>query len=582
MRVICEPDELDLFNLHREILHPSAFNQLEDNWPGLMRRTLLGMMPAEELGKKLHGSFGRPSKELYSMAGLIFLMETFNWTHQEAVEHYTFDTRVHYALNLPPNRQYVCVRTLESYLKQFRESELAQRVFEEVTAALIETLNLKVEKQRLDSTHIYSNMAQMGRTRLMARVVRNLLNALGKRFPQTLEMLDPALHARYAQSDGQLFGIGRGRKAPEELGRLRGDIAKDMHALITCFENDEAVTALEPYQALVRVFSEQCVLDGETVEVVKKPGSNCLQNPSDPDATYDGHKGPGYQVQIAETFDENNNVNLVTAVIPETACAHDSDAVVPVLNELEEAERLPEMMVADTLYGSDENVLESEARGVELIAPVPGKKPEEAEDGKQAGFEAADFEMHPETHTIERCPAGHAPEFSRYNQDTQEGVAIFDAASCAACPMHTQCPAGTSKTGDRIDYGGKRGRIEARRKKQESEAFKTVYRKRSGIEGTMSALKRRCGLGRLRVRGKTAVYTSIVLKTAGYNMLQAVRALKKRKTRPIGTNPAPPALPAAPFSPQYAHFRLIQDLLASQFRQSSACLGNTPLAGVAA
>lgn len=578
MRTIHEPGVPELFNPYEPMLHPSAFNEMEDSWPGLMRRTLLGMMPAEELGKKLHGSFGRPSKEIYSMAGLIFLMETFNWTHQEAAERYTFDTRVQYALNLPAYCQYVCVRTLEDYLKQFRESELAQRVFEEVTAALLERLNLKIKKQRLDSTHVYSNMAQMGRTRLMARVVRNLLDALDKRFPQTLETLDETLRARYAQSDGQLFGIGRGRKAAEELSRLRGDIAKDMHALITCFENDEAVTALRPYQALVRVFSEQCILDGETVEVVKNPGSTCLQNPSDPDATYDGHKGPGYQAQIAETFDEENDVNLVTAVIPETACAHDSDAVAPVLNALEQANRLPEIMVADTSYGSDENVLKSEARGVDLIAPVPGKKPEKADEGKQARFEAADFEMHPETHTIERCPAGHAPEFSRYNQDTQQGVAIFDAACCAACPMHAQCPAGASKTGDRVDYGGKRGRIEARRKKQESEAFRAVYRKRSGIEGTMSALKRRCGLGRLRVRGKTAVFSSIALKTAGYNMLQAVRALKKRKHRTVGGNPTQSAPCTPRFAPQHPHFRLIQDFLRAQLRQSPSSHGEIPLA----
>ena len=30
--------------------------------------------------------------------------------------------------------------------------------------------------------------------------------------------------------------------------------------------------------------------------------SDALQNPSDPDASYSGHKGPGYQVQVMETF----------------------------------------------------------------------------------------------------------------------------------------------------------------------------------------------------------------------------------------------------------------------------------------
>jgi hypothetical protein len=31
--------------------------------------------------------------------------------------------------------------------------------------------------------------------------------------------------------------------------------------------------------------------------------SDSLQNPSDPDATYSGHKGQGYQVQVMETND---------------------------------------------------------------------------------------------------------------------------------------------------------------------------------------------------------------------------------------------------------------------------------------
>ncbi len=36
-----------------------------------------------------------------------------------------------------------------------------------------------------------------------------------------------------------------------------------------------------------------------------------MQNPSDPVATYDGHKGPGYQTQIAETCHLENEVQLI-------------------------------------------------------------------------------------------------------------------------------------------------------------------------------------------------------------------------------------------------------------------------------
>ena len=72
---------------------------------------------------------------------------------------------------------------------------------------------------------------------------------------------------------------------------------------------------------MVTIFGQQCELSGEKVVVKTKTGGDCVQNPSDPDATYDGHKGPGYQVQIAETCVPSNEVQLITAALPQTACA---------------------------------------------------------------------------------------------------------------------------------------------------------------------------------------------------------------------------------------------------------------------
>ncbi|MCU0913545.1 MAG: transposase [Planctomycetes bacterium] len=45
-----------------------------------------------------------------------------------------------------------------------------------------------------------------------------------------------------------------------------------------------------------------------------------------------------------------------------------------------------------------------------------------------------------------------------------------------------------------------------RRREQQKEVFRTRYRRRSGIESTNSGLKRRTGLGRLRVRGRARVF----------------------------------------------------------------------------
>jgi hypothetical protein len=71
--------------------------------------------------------------------------------------------------------------------------------------------------------------------------------------------------------------------------------------------------------------------------------------------------------------------------------------------------------------------------------------------------------------------------------------------------------------------------LAARRREQETEVFRERYRRRSGIESTNSGLKRRTGLGRLRVRGRPRVFQAIYLKVAGWNILRASVCAKMRE-----------------------------------------------------
>ena len=63
---------------------------------------------------------------------------------------------------------------------------------------------------------------------------------------------------------------------------------------------------------MLRVFEEQCEVtgpvsvdanddDSSQVNIKKSPGADVMQNPSYPDASYDAHKGQGYQIQLSET-----------------------------------------------------------------------------------------------------------------------------------------------------------------------------------------------------------------------------------------------------------------------------------------
>jgi len=131
---------------------------------------------------------------------------------------------------------------------------------------------------------------------------------------------------------------------------LRRQVAEDMYLLIRRFADTDEHTGRNSYKAMERIFYEQYEVHEEKVCVKQKIGGNVMQNPSDPDATYDGHKGPGYQVQISETCHPENEAQLITCALPQTAVEPDTTATSEALDSLEESELLPREMFADTHY----------------------------------------------------------------------------------------------------------------------------------------------------------------------------------------------------------------------------------------
>ncbi len=80
MQRTVNPRQTRLFDVFDPVLTPQAQQRLLDGWPGMFRHVILELMPVGALGSHLSSTMGRPSIELYSMAGLILLMEQMNWT----------------------------------------------------------------------------------------------------------------------------------------------------------------------------------------------------------------------------------------------------------------------------------------------------------------------------------------------------------------------------------------------------------------------------------------------------------------------------------------------------------------------
>lgn len=520
MRHMDDPRQIRLIDPFANVFSELGYERIRTGWQGVFRYAILELLPASELGKHFDPILGRPTKELYSMAGLILIKEFKNWTGSEAVEAYMFDAGVQYALNLEPGLQSLCERSLERYEKIFREDELAGQVMHRVTVRLAEVLEVEIDQQRLDSTHVFSDMATFGRTRLMGVAIKRFLTQVKRHAAETYAGLPEELRRRYEPAEHQLFG--KAGKDAESRSRLRQQVAEDMHFLVERFGDDPAMAQRTSYQSLVVIFQQQCVVESDQVTVRAKTGGNCMQNPSDPNATYDGKKGPGYQVQIAETCNPANEVQLITAALPQTAVESDAHALAPVLEDLAKKELLPEEMTADTAYGSDENQQLAEQYGVELVSPVSGPKTD------LHALNVDDFAIDEATGQVTSCPAGHEPLESTHDAASGTTTTTMPREACAGCPFRRECPIEETAAGFRLESTDKQRRLEERRREEATPAFQERYARRAGIESTNSGMKRRLDMGQLRVRGSPSVFHSILLKVTGWNVLRSAAAKKMR------------------------------------------------------
>ncbi len=524
MHKIVNPQQTRLFDPFDSVLTEKTRKRLLDGWPGVFRHIILELMPVDAVSEHFDPAMGRPTKELYSIAGLLLIQEFMDWTKDEALDAYSFNMNVHYALNLEPVTHDISKRTLERYLGLFEEDDLAKATMDEITTKLVEVLNIKIDKQRLDSTHIFSDMASFGRTRLMGIAVKRFLTQVIRRSKQDYNSLDESFRQRYAPGVNQLFADTN--KDSESRRLLRQQVAEDMYYLIQRLADMDEYACKDTYKALERIFYEQCEVHEETVSIKQKTGGNVMQNPSDPDATYDGHKGPGYQAQIAETCNPENDVQIIVCAMPQTAVESDTTATSEVLDNLQETDLLPEELFADTHYCSDENIQDAAERGVELVGPVQSGSLIEKDVDR---LNVDDFNIDEQTEEVICCPAGHKPVSSIHDKQTGKTKTIMPTSTCSQCEFRNECPVEKCRDGYCLYHTAKQRRLAGRRREENTDAFRQRYRIRGGIEGTNSGLKRKTGLGRVRVRGRPRVFHAIYLKIAGWNILRASACAKMRQ-----------------------------------------------------
>jgi len=522
-------------------LGPKRKKLLEKSWAKLFQKEILPDLPVEKLAPYFHIGFGRPTKELYAALGVLILQQMNDLSDNETVNQMAFNLQWHYALNITDESdasKYLAPKTLWNFRYIISEKGLDKVLFDHTTEKLARVFKVDTDKQRIDSVHIRSNMRRLGRISIFSRSIHSFLINLKRHHKELFETLSKELVEKYTKKEAiACFSMVK----PSESEKTLSSLSNDLFRLIECFKGNKEVENMHTYKLLLRVFKEQCNVkeskESDTVEVSVKPPkgvpSDSLQNPSDPDAGYNAHKGQGYHVQIMETYNtnkENNEdstskdakkaLNLITHVEVKPANKSDAKALVPAVESTKERGLAPKEVLADSLYGSDENHQEAKAQGVELISPVMGSE-------KEDKISLSDFDIS-ETGKITKCPEGQVPikTKTKTKKENERHVATFNSGICSSCSKVTQCPVREGKKNYYLRYSNKQLRISERRKRELEPEFKERYRYRSGVEAAMSQYDRLTGVKHLRVRGLKAVRFSAILKAIGINIFRAATLRK--------------------------------------------------------
>jgi len=521
-------------------LNTSLRVRLKDSWAQLFRAEILSiLLKSEDQFAMLYGKTGRPNFSVARMLGLCLLQELNSLSDQQALDAFGFDIRWRYALDVSDDDAYLSRRSLVEFRRRLavKDPDMAtmRKIFEGISKTAIKKLGLSTSEQRADSTHIVSNICTRGRLDLFAKTIDHFIKSLDeKRF---LRIPDNIKRWHQREPEGW-FGLGLAqRKVKLE------QLAKYLYKLILVFKDDHQLTAQEPYQLLVRLFQEQCEIinksgfnkgsgTGNKIRIKRKTKGQTLQSPFDPDASY-GHKGKGYSAHITETCNNKGKCEIITDYEVHGAGQSDKGKAPDIVDRLESADLKPKTLYADGGYPTAPSALKVVQKEVEFIAPVDRSRlPEDVMGRDQFEFDKDGF--------VVRCPQGHKPVDHRMrssNNKKGSGLhAIFDGDVCRACSKLRQCPVrGPNNRQGGCDLRNSKGqfRLEITAKlrlrdqmyaNQQTDAWKQRYKIRSGIEATMSELKRSHGMGKLRVRRAVKVSFAVACKVIACNIKRWTKA----------------------------------------------------------
>jgi len=179
----------------------------------------------------------------------------------------------------------------------------------------------------------------------------------------------------------------------------------------------------------------------------------------------------------------------------------------------------------DGAYFSEEINNKAKAKGIKMIPTnlIGGTKNSNGDK----------FEIEEKEHLVKKCPYGHKPINSKFKEGSYR--AHFDKKHCKYCPFCKDCPVIEQKKSYLFKVSEKTLHRCQLITKMGTPEYQELARKRAGIEGIPSVLRRRYKIDHLPVRGEVRVKVWLGFKISAINCKRLIKGLINRPIPELST-----------------------------------------------
>jgi transposase len=423
-----------------------------------------------------------------------------------------------------------------SVLSEFRQRLLthdtAQRLLDEMLKVFKTKGYVKARsQQRTDSTHVLAAVRELSRLENVGTTLRHALNTLAAVVPEWLAaQVSPAWFDRY----GSRFEQYRLPKRRSEQLVLAETIGQDGIHLLTSLHmaNDKAwLWDIPAVEILRQVWVQQFWCDNGQVhwrDVKDMPPVGAwIRSPFDSEARYCTKRQTGwvgYKVHFTETCGADEP-SIITQITTTVATVQDCQATAEIQDQLAAIDLLPSEQLVDAGYVDAERLLYSQNKHeIDLIGPPGRDTTWQAQT--ENGLDQTCFTINWDKQQA-KCPAGQSSvawHRARSSRDTPVIRVRFAPKHCQCCELRSRCTTG-KKRGLTLRPREQHEVLQAARQREQTDAFKAKYRKRAGVEGTISQADRIGGLRRSRYRGLEKTHLQNVAIAAAINLSRVINWL---------------------------------------------------------